>query len=87
MKPNEYWKYKISHYEGIFDTHLRAKLTYFLNGESNKEEQKQVIYSNTFKGGVNPAQFWRRSSYGMRYSLGNLIRNGLKAYNMNAKCP
>ncbi len=60
---NHFWEFTIPVYEGEFQTELRAKLSY----KKTLEGKEKSIYSNTFKGSINPAQFWRKQTY---YSKG-----------------
>lgn len=58
LHAGEYWKFEMIHYQGAFDTYLRVKFCFARGAVPSK-----TIYSNTFKGGVNPGQFWRQRAY------------------------
>jgi hypothetical protein len=58
LAPGRYWQVAVPAYTGEFATQLRAKL---LVRQSAK--QPRVVYSNSFAGSVNPAQFWRVAGY------------------------
>jgi hypothetical protein len=74
LAPNEYWQFTAPIYEGNFNTKLRIELEY-VDPESLKKdtdvspyrslrsEKHLVIYSNTFDGSINLAQFWRKPGY------------------------
>ncbi len=64
IPPNHSWDFVVPKYEGEFKTKLRAKLRY-----KSKRDQKEseILYSNEFKGSINPGQFWRKEPY---YSSG-----------------
>lgn len=57
LPSNHYWSFKFPIYEGRFKTKFRVKLSL--------ERNKRAIYSNEFKGSINPAQFWRIKPYGL----------------------
>lgn len=59
LPPQMYWEFERAQYEGIFETELRAELQY-TDATTGK---KAFMYSNTFKGSVNPGQFWRKPTY------------------------
>jgi len=54
-----FWEFTLPKYQGSFNTELRATLSYTETGA----EKPKTIYSNTFKGSVNPGQFWRKPNY------------------------
>lgn len=64
LSPDNFWEFDIPKYEGEFKTKLRAQLRYLSSQNPNVDA---LIYSNEFKGSVNPGQFWRKDSY---YSSG-----------------
>ncbi len=59
LPTNSYWVFDLPKYEGAFETLIRAELEYI--DPETKEEK--FIYSNSFKGSVNPGQFWREPGY------------------------
>ena len=74
LAPNEYWLFAAPVYEGSFNTKLRIELKYVdpevikteggLSLERSYGDEKElVIYSNTFDGSINLAQFWRKAGY------------------------
>lgn len=59
--PNEYWGLTVPIYDGDFETTLRLA---FLPKKAHKNEPPPItIYSNTFKGKINPAQFWNKEGH------------------------
>ena len=54
-----YFSFSIPVYKGSVKTKLRAELKY-LDPKTGKEA---IMYSNEFKGSVNPGQFWRKLEY------------------------
>jgi hypothetical protein len=57
-----YWRFITPVYGGSFKTKLRMKLIYLgrnIEDGEGREGEVKVIYSNTYEGNVNPAQFWR----------------------------
>ena len=65
LRPNEYWGFKIPAYQGETKTLLRAKLAY----QSSPADSVKTMYSNTIKGSVNPAQYWRKINNRKGYEL------------------
>ena len=74
LAPNEYWQFTAPVYEGNFNTKLRIELEYVDPASLKKNtdvspyrslrsEKHLVIYSNTFDGSINLAQFWRMPGY------------------------
>jgi hypothetical protein len=62
LAPQEYWSFCIPAYEGEIKTRLRLKLVCNLLNENLIEQTNSkaiTIYSNEFKGSINPGQFWR----------------------------
>lgn len=62
LPAKKYWEFDLPKYTGEFETALRAELSY-LDPVTNKTA---LIYSNEFKGSVNPGQFWRKPEYSVR---------------------
>jgi hypothetical protein len=60
LEPGAYWKFVIPQYEGEFNTLIRAELKYVDPANPQKEK---ILYSHTFKGSINPAQFWSKKTY------------------------
>ncbi|MBL7825418.1 MAG: WG repeat-containing protein [Saprospiraceae bacterium] len=61
LLPGEYWELTTPVYDG--DIEATFRLAFYpksLHGEASFEE---VIYSNTFQGRLNPAQFWNKEGY------------------------
>ena len=65
--PNQsYWSFPVPRFEGSFSTVLRAELKVVDPAdaaESTRKRSDYVMYSNEFKGAINPAQFWRKPGY------------------------
>lgn len=64
LEPGYFWSFTAPDYDGAYKTKLRFTLTYIDPSDiSQKEgERKGInIYSNEFKGKINPAQFWRNT--------------------------
>lgn len=61
LAPGRCWELAVPAYAGELATQLRARLTHRRAGNSHK--QQVVVYSNSFPGSVNPAQFWRPQGY------------------------
>jgi len=62
LAPQEYWSFCIPAYEGGLKTKLRLKLICNVLNENLQERKNSsliTIYSNEFKGSINPGQFWR----------------------------
>ena len=69
LDANKFWVLTAPVYKGEFKTKLRISLKYLPNGkedgefiDSYRDSDKETIYSNTFDGSINPAQFWRDKS-------------------------
>ena len=63
-----YWRFLSPVYDGAFKTKLRIRLEYALPTDEAETigrtiEEVRTIYSNTYDGAVNPAQFWHREGY------------------------
>jgi hypothetical protein len=58
LAPGTYWPLTIPRFEGSFTTKIRAALWYL-----DKNEKKQIIYSNTIPASINKTQFWRNWYY------------------------
>ncbi|MFO7899755.1 MAG: hypothetical protein R6V58_11940 [Planctomycetota bacterium] len=56
LRPGEYWSFPAARYDGPFATTLRFALMY---GSGTKS----ILVSNTFEGGIDPAQFTERQPY------------------------
>ncbi|MBR9860013.1 WG repeat-containing protein [bacterium] len=66
LPPGQCWKFVVPVYQGDFNTKLRIVLitSKKIDGRWKlSEEESEFIYSNTFSGSVNPAQFWRKQGY------------------------
>lgn len=61
LRPNEYWDLTIPIYDGDFETTLR--LAFLPKSARRDEAPAKVLYSNTFKGKINPAQFWNKEGH------------------------
>ncbi|NML65037.1 WG repeat-containing protein [Hymenobacter sp. RP-2-7] len=61
LAPGQYWELTVPAYSGEFATQLRARLLHRRAGATSS--QQVAVYSNTFPGSVNPAQFWRPQGY------------------------
>jgi hypothetical protein len=60
LEPGAYWKFMMPRFEGDISTILRLRLEYIDKG--NPKENK-ILYSNSIKGNINPAQFWNKQRY------------------------
>jgi len=65
--PNQtYWSFPVPRFEGSLPTVLRAELKVVDptdDNDSTRKKKDYIIYSNEYKGGINPAQFWRKPGY------------------------
>jgi hypothetical protein len=61
LAPSQYWQLAVPAYAGEFRTQLRARLLH-RRGRGTRSQQV-LVYSNSFAGSVNPAQFWRPQGY------------------------
>ncbi|TVT38446.1 WG repeat-containing protein [Hymenobacter setariae] len=61
LAPGQYWQLPVPAYAGEFPTQLRARLLH--RRARGTRSQQVVVYSNSFAGSVNPAQFWRPQGY------------------------
>jgi hypothetical protein len=61
LAPGQYWQLPVPAYAGEFPTQLRARLLH-RRGKGTRSQQV-IVYSNSFAGSVNPAQFWRPQGY------------------------
>lgn len=61
LAPGQYWQLPVPAYAGEFPTQLRARLLH--RRSRGTRLQQVVVYSNSFAGSVNPAQFWRPQGY------------------------
>jgi hypothetical protein len=61
LAPGQYWQLAVPAYAGEFRTQLRARLLH-RRGRGTRSQQV-LVYSNSFAGSVNPAQFWRPQGY------------------------
>ncbi len=56
LPPKSYWNFSCPIFKGSMKTQFRLAL----QAKKGKESRKnQLVYSNTFEGYINPAQFWR----------------------------
>ncbi|MBL7828987.1 MAG: WG repeat-containing protein [Saprospiraceae bacterium] len=55
LAPGKYWNFTAPEMTGSFATKLRIAL--------ELDDKKNMLYSDEFDGGVNPAQFWRKPGY------------------------
>lgn len=60
LAPGQGWQLVVPAYRGGLRTQLRVKLVQHEDAEGQKA---RILYSNTFAGSVNPAQFWRQPGY------------------------
>jgi hypothetical protein len=60
LAPGQYWQLTVPAYAGAQPTQLRVRL---LRRRSAASRQPEAVYSNSFAGSVNPAQFWRQEGY------------------------
>ena len=60
LPSNKFWDFELVQYEGEIETDLRAKVIYKTDIAS---QDSLTLYSNSFKGSVNPGQFWNKPSY------------------------
>lgn len=58
LAPGTYWPLTIPRFDGSFPTKIRAALWYL-----DKNEKKQIFYSNAITASINKTQFWRNWSY------------------------
>jgi hypothetical protein len=58
LAPGTYWPLTIPRFDGSFTTKIRAALWYL-----DKNEKKQIIYSNAITASINKTQFWRNWFY------------------------
>ncbi|MFB6456253.1 WG repeat-containing protein [Chitinophaga sp. Hz27] len=56
LKPQKYWSLVCPQYTGAIKTNLRIRL-------SSGDEHGFTVYSNVFKGSINPGQLWRTTRY------------------------
>lgn len=70
LPQNKYWTFVTPDYEGAIPVLLRIRLTYRSTLPDNKHERyvstrsKLVtIYSNEYRGSINPGQWWRKRDY------------------------
>ena len=66
LPDQSYWSFPVPRFEGSFSTVLRAELRVVDPAgpaDSTRKKSDYIIYSNEFKGGINPAQFWRKPGY------------------------
>ena len=61
LAPGQYWQLTVPAYTGEQPTRLRVRLT---QRRTRTARQPTItVYSNSFAGSVNPAQFWRQQQY------------------------
>lgn len=58
MAPGTYWPLKFPRFTGTFPAKVRAAVWYL-----DKNNKKQVIYSNAINASINKTQFWRAGYY------------------------
>lgn len=58
LPPDTQWQFTTPQYKGGFDTDLRIQLICKGKGKTEKK-----VYSNIYKGSVNPGQFWQKPGY------------------------
>jgi WG repeat protein len=58
MAPGTYWPLKVPQFVGTFPTKVRAAVWYL-----DKNNKKQVIYSNAINASINKTQFWLAGYY------------------------
>ncbi len=61
LAPSQYWQLTVPAYTGEFPTRLRARLLH--HRKEGTRSQQVIVYSNSFAGSINPAQFWRYQRY------------------------
>lgn len=69
LPPGEYWAFPLPVYGGDRETELRLTFRVKRTGKQINEiweYEETVLYSNTFTGKINPAQFWRKQGYAPR---------------------
>lgn len=65
LNPDEYWKFEIPVYDGDLPATLRLAFTWKRKWKDGGYDTK-TVYSNTFSGKINPAQFWRQQGHSAR---------------------
>lgn len=60
LAPGQSWQLVVPAYRGGLRTQLRVQL---VQREEGGDKKPLILYSNTFAGSVNPAQFWRQPGY------------------------
>jgi hypothetical protein len=63
LAPKRYWSFVTPVYEGEYKTKLRIKLIVGSGKKKNGKETDHIIYSNEYKGSVNPGQFWNKDHH------------------------
>jgi WG containing repeat len=63
LSPDQFWKFVIPVYDGDKEYTLRLSFRYEKARWDMDNEADKIMYSNTFKGKINPAQFWRKQGY------------------------
>ncbi|MGI4872803.1 MAG: WG repeat-containing protein [Janthinobacterium lividum] len=61
LAPGQYWQLTVPAYTGQQPTLLRVRVRHRHTPTSRRESV--TVYSNSFVGSVNPAQFWRKPGY------------------------
>lgn len=60
LEPGAQWNFVVPDYQGSFKTRIRARLAVINKTDPAKE---LILYSNEFKGSVNPGQFTDKKQY------------------------
>jgi hypothetical protein len=66
LEGNQYWELSTPAYSGEMKTSMRLALEYNDRNDKNDDSRKRktiTIYSNEYRGSVNPGQFWNERSY------------------------
>lgn len=60
LAPGQGWQLVVPTYAGGLQTQLRLCL---IRRKANDPQQSVILYSNSFSGGINAAQFWRQEGH------------------------
>lgn len=67
LNPGTCWTFTVPRYEGDFKTKMRMKITYINPKRKERRHSSELeLFSPEFEGSINPAQFWRSTSYTTR---------------------
>ncbi|NVK04633.1 MAG: WG repeat-containing protein [Flavobacteriia bacterium] len=66
LPPGNEWTWRIPEFEGGMKTELRVAIYNVMTWENGEHSEPFNIFSEPYKGSINPAQLWRENQYSQR---------------------